>query len=260
MAFDFAVRFDGRFLATPEQRHPKSRRSGDRPVRSASVHPHAHRVPSRSPIRPARLGSARLGSAWLGLAWLGVARPTTRSNASARGSSARETITSGVTRLSTSARANHGRLRRAARWRLRRLWVRNARPPPLLPRRVRRFLFVAPFHPLCPAPSHNRSLARSHSVSVRASIGGGGDSIKNRPTKRSATGRDWRREPWHGLGRDAIWRTVRRANECPRWPLRATRTTMGDTERALYASPPPLRPASHRTAPLRRPGRSPPPR
>lgn len=38
---------------------------------------------------------------------------------------------------------------------------------------------------------------------------------------------------------------VRRANECPRWPLRATRTTMGDTERALYASPPPLcRPAS----------------
>lgn len=111
-----------------------------------------------------RFGSARARLAWLRSAWIGLARPTTRSYASARGLSARERSTFGVTRLSTSARANHGRLRRAARWRLRRLRVRNARPSPLLPRRVRRFLLVAPFHPLYPASSLARSLARTLSA------------------------------------------------------------------------------------------------
>lgn len=133
------------------------------------------------PLSCPALASVRLGSAQARLAWLGLDRLRLGSpnHALVRSSTRRferaRTITFGVTRLSTSARANHGRLRRAARWRLRRLWVRNARPPPLLPPRVRRFLFVTPFHPLYPASSLARSLARTPSAPRSV---GGGDRVK----------------------------------------------------------------------------------
>lgn len=185
MAFDFAERFRRTLptLTTVASASSEIATVGARfarPLARSFVHSRASFC-SVHPLSCPALASVRLGSARLRLAWLGLDRLRLGSpnHALVRSSTRRferaRTITFGVTRLSTSARANHGRLRRAARWRLRRLWVRNARPPPLLPPRVRRFLFVTPFHPLYPASSLARSLARTPSAPRSV---GGGDRVK----------------------------------------------------------------------------------
>jgi len=108
MAFDFGERIDRRYL-------PALKRSG-RP---------RHTRRRRSAFTNSRIRLLVLLSTFGSLHtyatdWVLNARPHT----SARGRSARELDHLVIIRLSTDnafARANHGRLRRAARWRLRRL-------------------------------------------------------------------------------------------------------------------------------------------
>lgn len=115
MAFDF----DGRLLTTVAS-DAGATSSGIATI-LVSVSLALFCVPFTHSSGSSRFGSARVRLAWLGTAWLGLACPTTRSVRSSTRFERARTITLGVTRLSTSARANHGRLRRAARWRLRRL-------------------------------------------------------------------------------------------------------------------------------------------
>lgn len=183
----------------------------------------------------ARLGSGPLGLAWLRSAWVGLARLTTRSHASARGSSARE----------QSPSESHACQRRPAQIMVGCVERRGGGCGGCeYETRGRRRSFLVAYVvsslllPLTRSIPLPRSLARSLGLCPRLDRQRRRQH-KNRRTRCFTAGRGSRRYPWLGLGRGAIWRTVRRANECPRWPLRATRTTMGDTERALPASPPP---------------------
>jgi len=108
MAFDFGERLDRRYP-------PVLKRSG------GPRHPTRRRSAFTNSLVRLLVPSSTFGSLHTyATDWVLNARPHT----SARGRSARELDHLVIIRLSTDnafARANHGRLRRAARWRLRRL-------------------------------------------------------------------------------------------------------------------------------------------
>lgn len=187
-----------------------------------------------------RFASARLRSGPLGLAWLGSARSALAQPrapyASARGSSARE----------RSLSESHACQRRPAQIMVGCVERRGGGCGDCeYETRGRRRSFLVAYVVSSLSLSLTRSIPLPRSLARSLGLRPRLDRWrrrrhKNRRRRCSATGRDSRRYPWLGLGRGAIWRTVRRANECPRWPLRATRTTMGDTERARCATSPSL--------------------